>query len=90
MSDRVSDGLLAELQAKIDDGTERGMVWDLLAPLLITVAACAITPEEVAMTNEALAAMILDGDDRAFERIAIRETLATLVDYNEQRKRDSS
>lgn len=86
MSDRVSDGLLAELQRKIDDGTPRGMVWPVLANLLVVVAACASTPEEVAMTNEALVAMTLDADDRALDQLEIQACLAQLQAYLDRDK----
>lgn len=87
MSERVSDGLLAELQRKIDDGTPRGLVWPVLAPLLVTLSACAVTPEEVAGVNEALAAMILDADDRALDQMEIVECLEQLKAYLNREER---
>jgi hypothetical protein len=86
MSDRVSDGLIAELQAKIDDGTPRGILWDMLAPILIMAAPFASTPEEVDQANEALAAMMLDGDDRALERLEIQLLLQQLSEAMERRQ----
>jgi hypothetical protein len=80
-NERVSDGLLAELQQKIDDGTPRGLVWQFLAPLVVSLAPCAITPEEVAMMNEALAVMLIDAEDSAVEQLEIQLCLAQLQSY---------
>lgn len=79
--DRVSDGLLAELQQKADDGTPRGMLWPMFADILVMAAPFASTPEEVALTNETLVAMIHNGDERALEHLEIQACLAQLQAY---------
>ncbi len=81
MSERVSDGLLAELQRKIDDGTPRGMVWPLLANMALWIANCVSTEEEVAGMNEVLVALIADADDRALDQLEIQACLAQLQAY---------
>lgn len=87
MSDeRVSDGLLAELRDNISDGTPRGMVWPMIADILVMVAECASTPEEVTMVNEALAGMLLEADDRAFNQIAMQECVAQLQAYLDRKQ----
>lgn len=86
MSERVSDGLLAELQRKIDDGTPRGLVWPFIADMLVGVAPFASTPEEVAMANEALVAVIADAEDRAVEQLEIQACLAQLQAYLDRDK----
>lgn len=86
IADRVSDGLLAELQTRIGDGTPRGIVWPMLANLALVIANCAITEEEVAGMNEVLAALIVDGDERAIEQLEIQVCLAQLQAYLDRNK----
>jgi hypothetical protein len=76
--ERVSDGLLAELQRKIDDGTPRGLVWPMIADLLVMAAECASTPEEIEMTNQTLVAMIHNAEDSAVDQLEIQACLAQL------------
>ena len=87
--DRVSDGLLAELQRKIGDGTPRGMLWPIVADILVMVAPFAATPEEVAQVNETLVAMIHNGDERAIEQLEIQACLAQLQAYLDRDKSTS-
>jgi hypothetical protein len=86
MTERISDGLLAELRRKMDDGTPRGMVWPILANLLSAVAEFAATPEEVELTNETLVALIQSGDDHAMDQIEMRACLAQLQEYLDRKK----
>ena len=88
MSDRVSDGLLAELQRKVDDGTPRGFVWPVLANLAMSVANCVVTEEEAAGMNEALAALLVDADERALEQLEIQACIAQLQAYLDRDKGD--
>lgn len=83
---RVSDGLMAELRRKMDDGTPRGMVWPVLANIALSVAPCAYTDEEVEMANELLAATILDADDRALGMLTIQYHLAQLQEYLDRKR----
>ena len=83
MTDRVSDGLVAELQRKRDDGTPRGIVWPVLADIILTLIPCVNTPEEVAATNEVLMAVIDDADRRALTQLDIQAMLAMLKYRND-------
>lgn len=74
----MSDGLLAELERKVNDGTPRGMVWPLMAQLALLVANCVTNDEEVAAVNEALAAVIEDADGRALDQLEVQMALAQL------------
>lgn len=87
MSDLVSDGLLAELQRKIDDGTPRGIVWPMIADILVMAAPFAVTPEEVALANEALLAVIQNADDRALEQMELIECIEQLKAYLNREER---
>lgn len=83
MTERVSDGLLAELERKINDGTPRGFVWPVIAPLALSIAPVATTDEEVAAVNDALVALIVNADERALEMLEIQALLAKLKYRND-------
>ena len=86
VSDRVSDGLLAELQRKLDDGTPRGIVWPALAQIAIAAAACVSNEEEAVAANEAIANLILWADEKALTYIEMHELLNQLADYQERKE----
>lgn len=47
-----SEGLLQHLRDLREDGTPRGLVWMIMADLLLGIAPFAVTDEEVELTNE--------------------------------------
>jgi len=90
MSDeRVSDGLIAELQRKIDDGTPRGLVWPFMADMLVVLAPTASTPQEIEAANEALVAMIHNADDRAVAELEMQECVAQLRAYLDPKEQET-
>jgi len=82
----LSDGLLAELENKMGDGTPRGMVWPLLANLALSVAHCVVTDEEAEAMNELLVVLIADADERAVDQLEIQMCLAQLRAYLDRKK----
>lgn len=86
--ERVSDGLWAELQQKFDDGTPRGLVWPMIATMLVGVATTASTPEEVAKANEALAAAIYAADHYAVQEMEIQACVDQLRAYVDRPQED--
>lgn len=81
MSDRVSEGLLAELQRKVDDGTPRGIVWPMQAQIVLMAANCIQTPEDAEAANEAVALLISAADEKAFDYMAMYACVDQLRDY---------
>jgi hypothetical protein len=83
---RVSDGLMQRLREVYDDDTPRGFIWPVMTNLLLSVAQCAVTDEEVELTNQALVAMIAAADDEALEQMEIRLLVQQLEEVLEKRR----